>query len=425
MPPTGPSPLNDNPFVAPDFLVGLEAAGYLQMQFAADSEEFLARAGVKKVHRSTFQFFNEDPAPMDPFVHVMVGFLPPSRQALVTPRGCETSGWTPTGSPDEADGTIHFTLNHPGIVVGAVVAFRSPAWQQPPLQRFWPITVVFDCNQSDLAKEAKYASLHAANDNSDSDPEAYLSLGTSSGRDAGPTPVARASAVRAPQQQGALPDTLPAPVAHLAVLPVAAARATPATTTRLPGPTRVPTPEEEEEEEEADTAPPGAGSCGAAGRSSRASRRGTAASAADIGDDIGDDMAAMSIGRSASRSGMRSSSRAGSRRGSYAAGYSAILFPMRLGTNSAADEAPRLVLSEQRGGGAAGAGAGAVIGAGAGAGAGRSKAAATNGGKAAGPDDDDELAAYHLAMYDNEESKDVGQKATLKMTDMSPGAEQQ
>ncbi|GAA5993875.1 hypothetical protein JCM11641_007929 [Rhodosporidiobolus odoratus] len=181
--------LNENPFDSPDFLAGLEAAGYLQrldtsearitaryqhalskMQFAAHSEEFLTRAGVKKVHRSTVQFFNETPV-SDPFVHVMVGSLPPSRQALVTPSACETSGWTPIGSPNEADGTIHFTVSHPG---------------------FWPITVVFDRNQSDLAKEDKYASIRAADDHSDSDsdPEAYLSLGagnSSSARRAAPS----------------------------------------------------------------------------------------------------------------------------------------------------------------------------------------------------------------------------------------------
>ncbi|GAA5862289.1 hypothetical protein JCM3774_004852 [Rhodotorula dairenensis] len=150
---TGSNALNDDPFVEPAFLAGLEAAGYLQrldtsearitaryqhaltkMKFAAHSEEFLGRAGVRKVHRSTVQFFNEDPV-ADPFVHVLVGSLPPSRQELVTPRGCETSGWTPIECPDEADGTIHFTMSHPG---------------------FWPVTVVFDCNQ-DVAKEDRYA----------------------------------------------------------------------------------------------------------------------------------------------------------------------------------------------------------------------------------------------------------------------------
>ncbi|KAI5479637.1 hypothetical protein MNV49_003147 [Pseudohyphozyma bogoriensis] len=135
----------DSPFNAPEFLEGLEAAGYLQrldtseerittryqhalqkMQFAAHSEEFLTRSGVHKVHSSTVQFFNEDPV-SDPFVHVLVGSLPPSKQALVTPDGLPTSGWTPINSPDEAHGTIHFTVSHSG---------------------FWPVTVVFDSNPS-------------------------------------------------------------------------------------------------------------------------------------------------------------------------------------------------------------------------------------------------------------------------------------
>lgn len=115
-------------------MAGLEAAGYLQrldtsearitarfqhaltkMQFAAHSEEFCGRAGIKKVHRSTVQFFNEDPV-ADPFVHIQVATLPRPRQALVTPKGCETSGWTPIGSEDEADGTVHYTVSHPGSV---------------------------------------------------------------------------------------------------------------------------------------------------------------------------------------------------------------------------------------------------------------------------------------------------------------------
>ncbi|ORY55338.1 hypothetical protein BCR35DRAFT_335632 [Leucosporidium creatinivorum] len=143
-----------NPFEEPAFLEGLEAAGYLQrldtsearitaryqhalnkMQFAAHSEEFLTRAGVRKVHGSTVQFFNEDPV-SDPFVHVMVGSLPSNRQALVTPHQLATSGWTPIGSPDEADGTMHFTVSHPG---------------------FWPITVVFDSNPSDMGREDRFA----------------------------------------------------------------------------------------------------------------------------------------------------------------------------------------------------------------------------------------------------------------------------
>ncbi|GAA6016529.1 hypothetical protein JCM10207_002828 [Rhodosporidiobolus poonsookiae] len=169
---------NDDPFTAPDFLAGLEAAGYLQrldtseeritaryqhalakMSFAAHSEEFLTRAGVKKVHRSTVQFFSETPV-ADPYVHVMVGSLPPSRQSLVTPRGCETSGWTPIGAEDEADGTIHFTVSHPG---------------------FWPVTVVFDRNQSDLAREDKYASIRY-NGESDEDLEDYLGGPVGGGR---------------------------------------------------------------------------------------------------------------------------------------------------------------------------------------------------------------------------------------------------
>ncbi|GAA5931185.1 hypothetical protein JCM3775_004956 [Rhodotorula graminis] len=167
----GAPPLNDDPLSEPKFLAGLEAAGYLQrldtsearitaryqhalskMSFASHSEEFLTRAGVRKVHRSTVQFFTEDPTPMDPFVHVMVGSLPPSRPSLVTPRNCETSSWTPIGSEDEADGTVHFTVTHPG---------------------FWPVTVVFDCNREDLRREDRFSSIRAGEE-SDSDPEAYL-----------------------------------------------------------------------------------------------------------------------------------------------------------------------------------------------------------------------------------------------------------
>ncbi|KAL8290136.1 hypothetical protein RQP46_003075 [Phenoliferia psychrophenolica] len=159
-----PSPLEFLDTQEPAFLEGLEAAGYLQrldtsearitaryqhaltkMRFAAHSEEFLTRAGVRKVHGSTVQFFNETPV-SDPFVHVMVGSLPPSKQALVTPVGCPTSGWTPIGSPDEADGTIHFTVSHAG---------------------FWPLTVVFDMNPQDLPIEDRYRTAE-----SESDPEA-------------------------------------------------------------------------------------------------------------------------------------------------------------------------------------------------------------------------------------------------------------
>ncbi|GAA5868293.1 hypothetical protein JCM1840_005627 [Sporobolomyces johnsonii] len=344
MPPSGPPPLNDNPFAAPDFLAGLEAAGYLQrldtsearitaryqhalakMQFAAHSEEFLTRAGVKKVHRSTVQFFSEEPTPMDPFVHVMVGSLPPSRQALVTPRGCETSGWTPIGSPDEADGTIHFTVSYPG---------------------FWPITVVFDCNQSDLPKEDKYASLRAAHDDSDSDPEAYLSLGTSSGR------YAQSGSRR--QGFGGLSSSAGGTYGYDAGAGRSSGRAGRSGSRYAADNSSSSGSDSGDDDATAggagtygsirrgsiysaagngygrsggggggDYGRSGGGGGGAAGRSSRASRRGTAASAADIGDigGIGDGMTAMSLGRSASRSGMRASSRAGSRRSSYAAGY--------------------------------------------------------------------------------------------------------
>ncbi|KAM0753599.1 hypothetical protein T439DRAFT_377771 [Meredithblackwellia eburnea MCA 4105] len=165
------SKLNDNPFEEPAFLEGLEAAGYLQrldtsesritaryqhaltkMKFAAHSEEFLTRAGVRKVHGSTVQFFNETPV-SDPFVHVMVGSLPPAAQALITPVGCPTSGWTPIGSPDEADGTVHFTVSHAG---------------------YWPLTVVFDANPQDMAREndPRWKSAEPLSD-SDSEQEYY------------------------------------------------------------------------------------------------------------------------------------------------------------------------------------------------------------------------------------------------------------
>ncbi|KAI5477496.1 hypothetical protein MNV49_006342 [Pseudohyphozyma bogoriensis] len=156
---------NNDPFSEPLFLEGLEAAGYLQrldtsedritaryqhglekMNFAAHSEEFLTRSGVHKVHGSTVQFFNEDPV-SDPFVHVLVGSLPPSRQALVTPSGLGTSGWTPINSPDEAHGTLHFTVSHSG---------------------FWPVTVVFDSNPTPemIRQENRFA---AADSDSEDD----------------------------------------------------------------------------------------------------------------------------------------------------------------------------------------------------------------------------------------------------------------
>ncbi|GAA5868504.1 hypothetical protein JCM8547_006293 [Rhodosporidiobolus lusitaniae] len=162
------APVNPDPFAHPDFLAALEAAGYLQrldtsekriteryqhalskMQFAAHSEEFLTRAGVKKVHRSTVQFFNEDPV-ADPFVHVQVGTLPPSKQGFAEPRGCTESIWTPIRSSQEAEGTRHFTVSFEG---------------------FWPVTVVFDINQSQT--EDKYSGIRY-DDESDSDPEQYL-----------------------------------------------------------------------------------------------------------------------------------------------------------------------------------------------------------------------------------------------------------
>lgn len=147
-----------NPFAEPAFLEGLEAAGYLQrldtsearitaryqhaltkMHFASHSEEFLTRAGVRKVHGSTVQFFNETPV-SDPFVHVLVGKLPKRRQALITPAGCSTTGWTPIDSPDEAEGTVHFTVSHAG---------------------FWPLTVVFDSNPTPemIRAEDKFAEI--------------------------------------------------------------------------------------------------------------------------------------------------------------------------------------------------------------------------------------------------------------------------
>ncbi|GAA5864435.1 hypothetical protein JCM5353_001651 [Sporobolomyces roseus] len=169
---TGPAPLNDNPFAHPDFNAGLEAAGYLQKldtseeritarfqhglekaDFAAHSEEFCGQQGVRKVHRSVVQFFHEDPTPMDPFVHVIVGTLPPSEEAIVQPIGSGIeSSWVPINSRNEADGTIHFTVSIKG---------------------FWPITVVFDRNQSNMAREDRYARINP-DDDSESDPEAYL-----------------------------------------------------------------------------------------------------------------------------------------------------------------------------------------------------------------------------------------------------------
>ncbi|GAA6061609.1 hypothetical protein JCM10212_000917 [Sporobolomyces blumeae] len=175
----GPAPINDNPFANLDFNAGLEAAGYLQKldvseeritarfqhglekaAFAAHSEEFCGQQGVRKVHRSVVQFFHEDPTPMDPFVHVIVGTLPPPEQAIVTPRGGKQSTWTPIGSDQEAPGTAHFTVSIKG---------------------FWPITVVFDSNQANAAREDRYRRINP-DDDSESDPEAYLDNGASYSR---------------------------------------------------------------------------------------------------------------------------------------------------------------------------------------------------------------------------------------------------
>ncbi|GAA5926915.1 hypothetical protein JCM10213_005523, partial [Rhodosporidiobolus nylandii] len=273
-----------------------------KMHFAAHSEEFLTRAGVKKVHRSTVQFFNETPV-SDPFVHVMVGSLPPARQALVTPRGCETSGWTPIGSPDEADGTVHFTVSHPG---------------------FWPVTVVFDRNQSDLAKEDKYASIRAADDNSDSDPEAYLSLGAGGG----------SSSRRAASRSRGMPSSqgygngggAGGSSSYYSMGNAGRSRSGSYSAGRYGGAGAM---DDDASDSGGSDSDGGAGygrTSGLGGASSSrraASRRGTGMSAADV--DAA--MAAMSMGRSASRAsnagGMgRSSSRAASRRGStYGTGY--------------------------------------------------------------------------------------------------------
>lgn len=174
-------PVNDNPFDEAGFLQGLEAAGYLQrldtsearitaryqhalkkMSFAAYSEEFLTMSGVRKVHGSTVQFFNEAPV-SDPFVHVMVGSLPPARQALVTPVGLPTAGFTPIGSPDEADGTIHFTVSIKG---------------------FWPLTYIVDANSQDLPHESnpRWKSADSDSDDSDANDDAvYNNLGRGGG----------------------------------------------------------------------------------------------------------------------------------------------------------------------------------------------------------------------------------------------------
>ncbi|KAK4053086.1 hypothetical protein OIV83_001821 [Microbotryomycetes sp. JL201] len=155
-------------FESSRFLEALEAAGYLQrldtseeritaryqhaltkMQFASHSEAFVNQAGIRRVHGSTVQFFNEDPV-SDPFVHICCSHLPPNKQIIVTPVGQPSSGWTPIGSPDEADGTAHYTVSYPG---------------------FWPITVVFDTNPQHLSREDEFRGL---DDISDDDQDAYI-----------------------------------------------------------------------------------------------------------------------------------------------------------------------------------------------------------------------------------------------------------
>lgn len=131
---------------SPDFLAGLEAAGYLQrldtsetritarfqhsltkMNYASLSMAFLEQAGVRAVHRSVVQFFNEEPT-SDPYVHVMVGALPAPVPAKIS----GVASWIPIQSDDEAPGTSHWTVNVDG---------------------FWPLTVVYDVNQSHLFHE--------------------------------------------------------------------------------------------------------------------------------------------------------------------------------------------------------------------------------------------------------------------------------
>ena len=162
-------------FESSRFLEALEAAGYLQrldtseeritaryqhalskMQFAAHSEAFVNQSSIRRVHGSTVQFFNEDPV-SDPFVHICTSHLPPNKQVLVTPVGSATSGWTPIGSPDEADGTMHFTVSYPG---------------------FWPITVVFDTNPQHLAHEDDFRGL--ADESESDDQDAYIRSARSS-----------------------------------------------------------------------------------------------------------------------------------------------------------------------------------------------------------------------------------------------------
>jgi hypothetical protein len=146
LPPLFPADLSLSSPFSPDFLGGLEAAGYLQrldvsesritarfqhglakMNYPSLSEAFTRQAGIKTVHRSTVQFFNEAPI-SDPYVHVMVGALP----APVPFSPSRDVEWVAIQSNTEAEGTSHWTLSVKG---------------------FWPLTVVFDVNQSHLFRE--------------------------------------------------------------------------------------------------------------------------------------------------------------------------------------------------------------------------------------------------------------------------------
>ncbi|GAA5830722.1 hypothetical protein JCM3766R1_003403 [Sporobolomyces carnicolor] len=172
---SGIPPLNPRPFATTGFTRGLEALGYREpfdtseakgteryqhgleeAHFAAHSEEFCRQQGVRKVHRSVVRFFLQVPTRIDPFVHILVDTLPPRDSVTVTPlRSRVGSTWVPIGSKYEAEGTIHFTVS---------------------IRGFFPITVVFDSNQNDLAEEDRYPRI-TPDDNSDSDPEEYLDSG--------------------------------------------------------------------------------------------------------------------------------------------------------------------------------------------------------------------------------------------------------
>lgn len=54
---------------------------------------------------------------MDPFVHVIVGTLPPREEAIVAPIGSKyDSHWVPINSRIEAPGTMHFAVSIAGSV---------------------------------------------------------------------------------------------------------------------------------------------------------------------------------------------------------------------------------------------------------------------------------------------------------------------